>query len=260
MLGSAIAAALGKVSRLSEYRLEYALEGQLGISFPSFSEYPPRWTHIAVQLDLRDVLDSITLIYRFLKRFEHRGKRLDEDFLTSVAAVFQEEQVRYRVDSEGGVHFAVDTEFERMRVSTIAAIGSQRYDGVRTAFDGAFAALDLPAPDGKAAMRSVFFATEGLFRLMFPKAHQLSAGEVTKHLKPAVDRYYLGQTPAIKLAQKQIASFTDWIDGAHFYRHEPGSEEPAQPPIELAIYFISQAGGHIRWLAQLDRTNSGTGG
>ncbi|AHG47892.1 hypothetical protein RLEG12_18510 [Rhizobium leguminosarum bv. trifolii CB782] len=41
-------------------------------------------------------------------------------------------------------------------------------------------------------MRSAFFAVEGLFRSIFPSAHQLSSGEIQK--------------PAINLAQKLVAS------------------------------------------------------
>jgi len=44
----------------------------------------------------------------------------------------------------------------------------------------------------------------------------------------------------------------DWIEAAHFYRHEPGMEEPAQPPLELAIELVSVGAAFIRRLAGLD--------
>jgi len=49
-----------------------------------------------------------------------------------------------------------------------------------------------------------------------------------------------------------LASFKDWVDAAHFYRHEEGSEEPAQPPLQLAIYIVATGTAHLRWLAVLD--------
>jgi hypothetical protein len=115
-----------------------------------------------------------------------------------------------------------------------------RYASVKELFEAAFLALDTIPPDGKAAIRNVFFAAEGLFRLMYPNSAQLNSSEVMRQLKPLVDTVFSDQKPAIYVAQKQISAFKEWIDGAHFYRHEPGTEEPAQPPLDLAIYMVSQ--------------------
>ncbi len=49
-----------------------------------------------------------------------------------------------------------------------------------------------------------------------------------------------------------LTSFKDWVDAAHFYRHEEGAEEVAQPPLQLAIYIVSSGTTHLRWLAELD--------
>lgn len=215
--------------------------------------YGSYWPQIFKQLDLRDVLDAITTIHNALIHYDEAEQtKLRVRFIAECRHVFAEEQVRYRIDNKGGVHFTVDQHFESTRISTISTLTSNRYNGVRTLYEEAFAALDKSPPDGKAALRSAFFATESLFRLMFPTAHQFSAGEVQKHLEPLVNRVYADKKPAIYLAQKLVASLRDWIDGAHFYRHEPGAEEPAQPPLELAIYMLSEAGGHLRWLAILD--------
>ncbi|UCI06009.1 hypothetical protein [Mesorhizobium sp. B1-1-8] len=235
-------------------RLGEAIEREIGIQIGSY-KYGLYWPNIMRSMAIQDVLDSVTLRFNTIAHSPSRDK-----FLSDVRRVFAEEQIRYRIDDLGGVHFAVDSEFERMRVSTIAVLGASRFRSVREQFESAFLALDKVPPDGKAGIRAAFFATEGLFRLMFPTAHQLSVAEVQKHLKPSVDKIYEGQKPAIYLAHKQLASFMDWIDGAHFYRHEPGTEEPAQPPLELAVYSISQAGGHIRWLAQLGKRAEGSSG
>ncbi|MGO7297398.1 hypothetical protein ACC677_08635 [Rhizobium ruizarguesonis] len=217
------------------------------------TNYAHHWQPILKAMDIRDVLDSITSIYNSISGYDGaRQTQRRKLFLENCRRIFDEEQVRYRIDDKGGVHFAVDQEFEAARISTIIGLGASRYNGVRALYDEAFAALDRTPPDGKAALRSAFFATESLFRLIFPTAHQLSSSEVQKHLEPLVHRLYANQKPAINLAQKLVASLRDWIDGAHFYRHEPGDEEPAQPPLELAIYMVSEAGGHLRWLAKLD--------
>lgn len=238
------------LSRFGDY-----VESEHGISVVN-AAHSSYWPGIVEKFDLRDVLDLVTSAYKFLSDLDYpREVTRRRNFIDQCRRIFHEEQVSYRVDDEGGVHFAVDAAFEETRVSTILALSSARYTSVRALYEQAFSHMDVSPPDGKAALRASFHATECIFRLMFANSHQLSASEVQKHLEPLVNRLYEGQKPAVNLAQKLVASLKDWIDGAHFYRHEPGSEEPAQPPIELAIYMLSQAGGHIRWLAKLDEMN-----
>lgn len=241
----------GKFGQLS--RLGQKVTAELGISIGSQHGYENYWPLYLEKIELRDVLDLVTLRFKTIVDFD--GTPVVEKqrvYLDEVSRLFAEEQVGYRVDEKGGVHLHIDTDFENLRTSTIGSLSSSRYQSARELFESAFIALDGTPPDGKSAIRSTFFATENLFRLMFPSAHQLSAPEVNKHLKPLIDKIYGGQKPAIYLAQKLVSALCDWIDGAHFYRHEPGSEEPAQPPLELAVYLITEAGGHLRWLAQID--------
>jgi hypothetical protein len=68
---------------------------------------------------------------------------------------------------------------------------------------------------------------------MFPSATQLNAGLVETNLAPLVQKLYSSDPTALRAANKQLASFKDWVDASHNYRHEPGSEEPVQPPIDL---------------------------
>jgi hypothetical protein len=221
------------------------------------SSYDSYWPPFLAKAELRDVLDSITIRYKNLKtgQYDDTGnatRKVKAKFLAEARRIFAEERIRYRIDDEGGVHFTVDGEFERSRIATLSELGKSRYSGVRELFEAAFTALDSTPPDGKSAIRNVFFATESLFRLIYKSAPQLNAGEVLKHLKPAIDTIYDDQKPAIYVAQKQLSALQDWIDGAHFYRHEPGTEDPAQPPLDLAIYMVSQGAAHIRWLAKID--------
>jgi hypothetical protein len=235
-------------------RLRDAIVAELGLEQNVYLQFGPHWQPFLDKIELRDLLDSVTIRYQTI--VDHYGKP-DQPrrnaFVQSVQRIFREEHARYSVDDWGGVHFALDQEFERARVSAIAGLATARYNGVRKLFEEAYAALDGTPPDGKAGVRSSFFAVESLFRLMFPTVPRLGAAEVQKDLKPLIDRIFDGQKPAIHVAQKQVAAFIDWVDGAHFYRHEPGSEEPAQPPLDLAIVMISQAATYLRWLAELDQ-------
>jgi hypothetical protein len=249
--------------RLGHLYAQFRLDGfgdviarELGVPIDSSdSRYGFYWPPFLAKAELRDVLDSITIRYDNLRvgHYDETGvdtRNAKAKFLTEARRIFAEEKVRYRIDDQGGVHFTVDGEFERSRVATLSELGQSRYSGVRELFESAFTAMD----STPAAIRAIFFAVESLFRLMFPNSAQLNSGEVTKQLKPRIDAIYADQKPAVYVAQKQLAALQDWIDGAHFYRHEPGTEDPAQPPLDLAIYMVSQGAAHIRWLARLDGT------
>jgi hypothetical protein len=231
------------------------LQSELGVGLKSVGSatanyWPPVF---ASELELRDVLDAVTLIFRALRA---SGGGHDE-FRQEVRRIFEEEQVSYVVDDEGGVHLKVDQEFGRSRVSAIRALAPARYAAVRRAYEEAHSALDAHPPDGKQAIRLTFSAVECLFRLMYSDAHRLSGSDVDKYLKPAIDQQFAKERIARQAAHKLAASLKDWIDAAHFYRHEPGAEDPAQPPFQLTVLIVSQGAAFLRWLADLDGQRAG---
>jgi hypothetical protein len=58
-------------------------------------------------------------------------------------------------------------------------------------------------------------------------------------------------------SNRMLNAFKEWIDAAHFYRHEPGKKDVvAQPPLTLAVYVCSVGGSHLRWLAELDASTA----
>jgi hypothetical protein len=67
-----------------------------------------------------------------------------------------------------------------------------------------------------------------------------------------MQRKFTGDGAALGATAKFIGGFKDWVDGAHFYRHEPGQQEIAQPPLALAISFVSVGANYLRWLAEID--------
>ena len=60
-------------------------------------------------MELRDVLDLVTIAFRQLRAANYSS----ENWLRNIQRIFQEENVAYRVDALGGVHFYVDEEFAR---------------------------------------------------------------------------------------------------------------------------------------------------
>lgn len=210
-------------------RLSKAAEARIGIQGPyskggSWRDHLPNWS-------LQDLLDLITVAYRVLtkQKSPYAGQ-----WIKQVNTIFAEENIHYRVDDPGGVHPFPDAEYARTRSATIAALQSGRYQNVLAEFD---AGSDSIGKVNKMAIRRTFGAAEGLFRLMF-SSPRLTAGEAEK-LADRLRQFYNGDPTATGASAKLLASFKDWIEACHFYRHEPGQEEVAQPPTSLAVHLVS---------------------
>lgn len=226
------------------------VQAELGTSIQYTGYY--NWEKFFIESGIVDVLDSVTVIFAFMK--VNWGKGYDRNaWLQGVRRIFREENVSYRVDDEGGVHLAVDDEFARNIASVVVGLGAARYGNSRAEFDAGMQALDQVPPDGKYAIRGVFGANESLFRLMFPSAPRLGAAEAEKYLAPLVQKAYVSDATAARALAKAVGAYKSWIDAAHFYRHEQGVEEPTQPPLEAAILLVSQGASFLRWLIELDQ-------
>lgn len=226
------------------------VQRELGVAV-RYAGYGYSWDEFFVQSELRDVLDLVSVFHDYLKS-KHQTRSASW-WITEVRRIFSEENVYYRVDDEGDVHFSVDEEFERARQASLAVLQPSRYANVLAAFERAYRELDKTPPDGKEAIRATFSALEGLFKLMFDKAIRLGSKEVDTYLKPYVDQHYAEQTAALHAAQKLVGAFKEWVTGAHYYRHEQGQEEVVQPPLGLAIATVGAGAAFLRWLAELDQ-------
>ena len=213
------------------------------------------WHSFFADCELRDLLDTVTIAYRYLRKAARSDRYRfvqPKDWLLDVRRIFTEENIHYTVDDLGSVHFTFDIEFEGNRASAIAALKGNRFANVLVEFEDIDAKLSDVPPNGKGAVRATFSAAEGLFRLIFPMAPRLAASEVDKHLPATVQRIYADDRTALRAASKLISSFKEWVDAAHFYRHEIGKEDVAQPPLPLAINLVSLGASYVRWLAEID--------
>jgi hypothetical protein len=71
-------------------------------------------------------------------------------------------------------------------------------------------------------------------------------------LRPVLQEKLSENKTALQVSMKLLESFKDWIDAAHFYRHEQGDEDIAQPPLETAVHLVSLGAANLRWLAEID--------
>ncbi len=240
-------------SKVGTSRVADALRAELGIPVQSH-----KINEFFISAEINDFLDGITITYwRTINAIREGAvyyeNNFPENFIGVVKRIFSEENVGYTVDNKCGVHFVVDEEFKRVRVSAVRGLGHSRYAAVRVAFEGVHQAFDQHPPDGKSAMRQTFEALEILFSLICDRAPRLGATEINVHLKPLIDRTYAKDVTAQRAAQKLLNSFSDWVDGAHFYRHGQGTEEPTQPPLEIAIMAVSAGTSFLRWLTDIDQ-------
>jgi hypothetical protein len=228
----------------------YFLRQELGIDVVT-GQTGIIWGRLFDQCELRDLLDTITLAYRHAVRGRRMSPLDQQRFRQEVDRIFKEENVHYRVDERGGVHFRYDAEFEHNRAATIAALQGSRYRAALASYEGAMAALAKVPPDGKTAIRDTFGAAETLFKLTFPNSPRLTADE-TEKLQPLVQRVHAADKVATRAATMLLRAFKDWIDAAQNYRHEAGQEEPVPPPLSLTVQMVSLGASFIRWLVELD--------
>lgn len=140
--------------------------------------------------ELRDILDSITIISNYFEKFGNSSIKWNE----FVSKVFRDENLGYRLDKKGGVHFYIDEEFERNRFSTLLMIDKQKYVAVHSAYEDAYRHFDSNPVDTKAAVRSLFESLEILVKQMVV-TQNLNKRIVENDLKTNACRY----TMAMKL-------------------------------------------------------------
>jgi hypothetical protein len=233
------------------------LAGYVGreVGIPQFAEgrYSSQWNQFIRECRIADLLDIITVIYRYL--FWHAGEEIAHWWRDTVRNIFSEERLAYRIDDVGGVHPAIDQEFQRNLVSAIAALQSSRHQKIGQLIESAAANLVTEPPNHKQAWRAMLSAVEGLFALMFPYI-RMTADEIDRHLLPVLQNAYQGDAAAEAAARAMLKSFQSWVEGANAYRHQPGAADVPQPPADIGILAISAGASFVRWLAALDEQRS----
>lgn len=251
-IGEILAQVLRRSSNYDAGDIAALLRRELGIQVNAYytSDLVKAWQG----MDRDDLLDAITVVFLGLGGTSNSTALVWRD---NVARVFAEERISLTIDSQGGVHLAVDEEFALNRQSTIDALNNARYNAVTDFFDQAYAALDERPADTRHAVRAMYEAIENLFKLMLAgQVSRLGKSEIDKYLKPKMADVYSGND--LDAAKLMLSSFSEWVNGMQQYRHAAGATEPSGPPIDLAIFIISAGSSFLRWLLRLDADLSTT--
>jgi hypothetical protein len=234
--------------------LHKAIERELGVDVPSTHGIADYSTYFS-KVEVRDVLDTISLIARLLR--DRGDNSVAEAFISFVQRSFEEENLGYRVDAKGGVHYFIDEEFERNRVSAIASTTSPKYAAVAKALESAFSALDAREINTKTAVRDAFEALETLTKLLTNSNTNLDEKLVKKALGDLLRKLpEHGEPSGASTISKFIESLADWVNAAHPYRHGQKTEKLVAPSLSSAVLFLSTGAAYIRWLVdQLGNAN-----
>ena len=219
------------------------IERSFGLPFPrpGYSGSPYVKGFI-LEAPIRDLLNSITIVFEGLS---DRGGRI---FLDEVRSILEEEQLAYELDERCGVHPRIDVEFTTAKIATVRSLSGERFASALERFESACDQLR----DGESAADAIektFKAAENIFRQLFRKETKLTGAAIAKCLMPRFQEVYTSNVQAKRASAKMCASFSDWVDAAHFFRHEPGHEVPSPAPLDFAIFMVSQGAGYLRWLA-----------
>lgn len=214
------------------------------------------------EISIEKLLSAITLIWRFyftVRAITH-VQRVGEQYVTTkqadawlafVRRALSEENMAYTVDDRCGVHFVVDQEFERNRISALRCLEPARYAGARVALEAAHSYLDAIPTDTKASVRSAFESVEIVARLIAPGSKNLNQWMVNNKLMPLAQA--LANDDVERETIKQLfEGISYFVDGLHNYRHGQGSEVPIAPSLPIAVYVLSSAAATLRWLVMID--------
>ena len=235
------------------------VQRELGVTIPIFQNlvntYDWNISAFFATAELRDILDSISLIPAILRK--KRDPQKLNAYLLFIERVFHEENMGYKLDSQGGVHYIVDDEFERNRMSAIACLNEPKFSAVANSMEEAFAKMDTEPFDTKGSVRDMFEAVETLTKLISNSSQDLTERFVKQTLKPLAQSIYQKfDASAISAADLLLEGMCHWVNAGHKYRHGQKTADPIAPPLEITILFLSEGAGYIRWLTELDRIAS----
>ncbi|WP_040818102.1 hypothetical protein [Litoreibacter arenae] len=231
------------------------IEKELGIPVLTNSGYGPYvpWVEVLSKCDIGDFLDILTAIHRFKPERTISKQRVSAlyVFRTFVERVFREQHVAYRIDENGAVHPFIDVAFSTNLSDVLDNLDDHDLSAAASHLEQAEMALLSTKLDTRQAVRSAFDALENLSKIHAVKATQLNKDVAINQLKPKLcfvsEPHEFDRIPTEKL----FDGFLQWINAAHFYRHEAGKPEPTAPSKEFATNFVAQGINYARWLASI---------
>jgi hypothetical protein len=98
----------------------------------------------------------------------------------------------------------------------------------------------------------MFPAVEVAAKVTMPgKITRLMPNEVDRYLRPLMEGKYTGNEPASTAGRQMLDSFKNWIIASQSYRHGQEIQEPAEPPEDFVVAYLSAGATFLRWMVEL---------
>ncbi len=222
------------------------LRAEAGIEVETH-QFGMRWDKFFERAPIEELLTSITLTYHVLRGI---GVRRSEDYLKAIASAPTDEQMGFRIDANGVMHFAVDEVFEGERVAALAVLDNPVMAAARQAYESVFRQLDHHPPDTLAAVRAMFEAVEIVAKQLCPPHKNLHANLCRTELQQRCLAVIGGDVVETRVWEGIFRGMVEWVSALHNYRHgQP--ETTAAPTNALAVYVVSSGTAYLRLLADI---------
>lgn len=227
------------------------IEEEIGIKIPQFGVGLSFYEFYNV-IDFKYILDSITIIYRCLKNDYAKPPNSNpaKEWLEFVERVFREQNLAYKIDTEGGVLPFVDEEFEANRSSSLKCLENPKYAAAKKEFDDCYRKLIQDRIDTEGAIVDMFKCVEIIFKLLCENASRLSGKEIGKHLPKILETIY-NNPDHLTCAKLQMTVLSSWADASHYQRHGQAVTEPRKPPLDITVFAVSVGSSMVRWLIEI---------
>jgi hypothetical protein len=221
-----------------------SLRAEAGITPPS-GQWGVLWEQFFTKNPMDEVLTAITITFRQLRRYP-----IAPVFLSAVERALADENMGFRIDEQGVIHYAVDEVFEGMRAATLDALNAPVLAVSRNAYEASFQYLDRHPPDTKAAVRAMFEAVEVVAKQLNPAARNLHENLCRNQLKDQYLAVAGGDAVERRVWEGMFEGMARWVNAMHEYRH--GQVDNLAPPTEdFAVYVLSSGSAYLRLIAGL---------
>ncbi|MDO8385926.1 MAG: hypothetical protein Q7T13_05920 [Polaromonas sp.] len=218
-----------------------SLRAEAGITPPS-GQWGVLWEQFFTKSPMDEVLTAITITFQNLK-----GYPIASAFLSAVERALADENMGFRIDAGGAIHYAVDEVFEGERAALLAVLNAPPLAAANRAYESVYRHMGSQPPDTLAAVRAMFDSVEIVARQLCPAHQNLHVGLCRGELRDRCLQVLGGDEIEQKVWAGMFAGLVEWVSAMHIIRH--GQPRNTAPLTEgFAIFAISSGSAYLRML------------
>lgn len=220
-----------------------ALRSRAGIAPPLSAYGKVMWQKFFTSSPMEEVLTAITITV-----VESRRQGNAEAYRTAIKTALEEENLGFRIDAQGVIHYAVDEVFEGERTAVLALLNAPALAAAKRAYESVYRHMGSQPPDSLAAARAMFDAVEIVARQLCPAHRNLHAGLCRGELRERCLAALGGDSVEQLVWAGMFTGLVEWVSALHNIRHgQPRNTAPLSET--FAVYAISSGTAYLRLLA-----------